>query len=42
VEQKGSTLFISVSPKTADLPILRNYCRQEFLKCGAEAIAEAK
>jgi hypothetical protein len=42
LEQKGSAWFISVSPKTPDLPILRYYSTQAFLKCEAEAIAEAK
>jgi len=42
LEQTGSVWFITVSPKTPDLPILRCYCTKAILKSEADAIAEAK
>src|SRR5262249_620394 len=42
LEQTGSVWFITVSPKTPDLPILRFYCTKAMLKSEADAIAEAK
>jgi hypothetical protein len=41
LEQKASVWFITVSPKTPDLPILRCYCTKAILKSEADAIAEA-
>jgi len=42
LQQKGSIWFITVTPMTPDLPLLRRYCTQALLKCEADAVAEAK
>jgi hypothetical protein len=42
LEQKASVWFITVSPRTPDLPILRRYCTKVILKSEADAITEAK
>jgi hypothetical protein len=42
VEQKGSIWFITIYPKTPDLPILHCYCSKARLQSEADAIAEAK
>jgi len=41
-EQRGSDWFITVSPKTPDLPILHRYCTETRAKSEPDAIAEAK
>ena len=42
LEQKASVWFITVSPKTPDLPILRCYCTKAILKSETDCITEAK
>ena len=41
LEQKASVWFITVSPRTPDLPILLRYCTK-VIKSEADAITEAK
>jgi hypothetical protein len=42
VKQEGSMWFVTVSPKTPDLPILHCYCTKSRQQSEADAIAEAK
>ena len=42
LERQGSIWFITASPKTFDLPILRCYCSKATAQSETDAIAEAK